>query len=68
MTVEINRVLPPDRKVPIIEFGKRATEVMRLHRECFPGVRPIRILVFTLSVILVAVFAVVLIMQIRGVR
>lgn len=49
MTIELNRVLPPQKKFSILELNMRRHEVKRLHEEFFP-VSSIRTAWFVLMV------------------
>ena len=61
MAMELNRVLPPERRMPLIEIRMHFFEIKRLHEEAFPASR-LRAawFGFTVTSILVMVLAVLL--------
>ena len=36
MVSELNKVLPPDKKIPVFEFRNHISEIRRLHEDSFP--------------------------------
>jgi hypothetical protein len=36
MAIELNKVLPPDKRIPLIEFRNHISRIRRLHEDSFP--------------------------------
>jgi hypothetical protein len=36
MAIELNRVLPPSKRIPLIEFRNHISEIRRLYEDSFP--------------------------------
>jgi len=64
MASELNKVLPPQRRIPLLEFRMRIWEIKNLHQEAFPksGLRATSFLLIAVSV---ALFIAAIIVGIR---
>jgi hypothetical protein len=36
MVIELNRVLPPEKRIPVLAFRNHISEIRRLHEDSFP--------------------------------
>jgi hypothetical protein len=63
MIIELNKVLPPEKRIPLIEFRGRLSEIRDLHREWFPT-SGLRATSFALIAASTALFAIAVIIEV----
>jgi hypothetical protein len=64
MTTELNRVLPPQKRIPLFEFRMHLWEIRNLHEQAFPKSR-LRTTSFLLIGLSAALFGVAIIIGIK---
>jgi hypothetical protein len=57
MIVELNRVLPPEKRIPLIRYREHESDIKRLHGEYFPISR-LRVSAYVLLAVFAVLFAV----------
>ena len=65
MAVQVNRALPPEKRIPPLEFGYRVKEIKRLHEQLYPASETLRTTSASLMAVAGVLFGIAVLIEIR---